>query len=166
MKMGGGGGELSFRFVVLLHHGLSCFTVMSEYSLDEPGFAPPVPPVPPSSSDSSVETPADGRRKCIACPRRMSKMSLTDIHYVLTVAVLIAMLIAVARSAWSGLRRRLLNMRSIASPLNLGNRLLDRRLLFLLLLRLPPDPLRNRLRHLLRNPLRAKISSTKWTRLI
>ena len=48
---------------------------MSEYSLDEPWFAPPVPPVPPSSSDSSVETPADGRRKCIACPRRMSKKS-------------------------------------------------------------------------------------------
>ena len=48
---------------------------MSERSLDEPGFAPPVPPVPPSSSESSVETPADGRRKCIACPRRMSKKS-------------------------------------------------------------------------------------------
>ena len=47
---------------------------MSEYSLDEPGFAPPVPPVPPSS-ESSVETPVDGRRKCIACPRRMSKKS-------------------------------------------------------------------------------------------
>ena len=37
---------------------------MSEYSLDEPGFAPPVPPVPLSSSESSVETPVDGRRKC------------------------------------------------------------------------------------------------------
>ena len=48
---------------------------MSEYSLDEPVFAPPVPPVPPSSSESSVETPVDGRRKCIACPRRMSKKS-------------------------------------------------------------------------------------------
>ena len=48
---------------------------MSEYSLDEPGFAPPVPPVPPSSSESSVDTPVDGRRKCIACPRRMSKKS-------------------------------------------------------------------------------------------
>ena len=75
MKKGGGGGELSFRFSVLLHHGLSCFTVMSEYSLDEPGFVAPVPPVPPSSSESSVETPVDGRRKCIACPRRMSKKS-------------------------------------------------------------------------------------------
>ena len=51
------------------------FTVMSEYSLDEPGFTPPVPPVPPSSSESSVETPVDGRRKCRSCPRRMSKKS-------------------------------------------------------------------------------------------
>ena len=48
---------------------------MSEYSLDKPGFAPPVPPVPPSSSESLVETPVDGRLKCIACPRRMSKKS-------------------------------------------------------------------------------------------
>ena len=48
---------------------------MSEYSLDEPGFAPLVPPVPPSSSESSVETPVDGRRKCSSCPRRMSKKS-------------------------------------------------------------------------------------------
>ena len=43
--------------------------------MDEPGFAPPVPPVPPSSSESSVETPVDGRRNCISCPRRMSKKS-------------------------------------------------------------------------------------------
>ena len=48
---------------------------MSEYSLDEPGFAPPVPPVRPSSSESSVEAPVDGRRKCSSCPRRMSKKS-------------------------------------------------------------------------------------------
>ena len=48
---------------------------MSEFSLDEPGFASPVAPVPPSSSKSSVETPVDGRRKCISCPRRMSKKS-------------------------------------------------------------------------------------------
>ena len=47
---------------------------MSEYSLDEPGFKPPGNSVPvPPSSDSSVETPSDGRQKCIACPRRMSK---------------------------------------------------------------------------------------------
>ena len=46
---GGGGSELSFRFSVLLHHGLFCvFSVMSEYSLDEPGFTPPVPPVIPT----------------------------------------------------------------------------------------------------------------------
>ena len=56
-----GGGELSFQFSVLLHHGLFVFSVMSEYSLDEPGFTPPVTPVPPSSK-SSVETPVDGRR--------------------------------------------------------------------------------------------------------
>ena len=49
---------------------------MSEYSLDEPGFTPPVPPVPPSSSESSVETPVDGRRKCSSCPRRMSNKSV------------------------------------------------------------------------------------------
>ena len=49
--------------------------MLSEYSLDEPGFTPPVPPVPPSSSESSVETPVDGRRKCSSCPRRMSNKS-------------------------------------------------------------------------------------------
>ena len=65
---------------------------MSEYSLDEPGFAPPVPPVPPSSSESSVETPVDGR--------------LTDIHFVLLVVGLIVIVITVARSAWSGQRRK------------------------------------------------------------
>ena len=57
---------------------LLCITVMSEYSLDEPGFKPPGAPVPapPSSSDSSVEASSDGRRKCIACPRRMSKKTV------------------------------------------------------------------------------------------
>ena len=72
---GWGGDELSFRFIVLLLNGLFCvFTVMSEYSLDELGFKTPgaLVPVPPSS-DFSVEAPSDGRRKCIACPRRMSK---------------------------------------------------------------------------------------------
>ena len=47
---------------------------MSEYSLDDPGFLPPVPPAPPSS-ESSIEAPSDGRRKCSSCPRRMSKKS-------------------------------------------------------------------------------------------
>ena len=57
------------------------FSVMSEFSLDDPGFTPPIPPVPPSSSDSSVETPVDGQRKCSSCPRRMSKKS-ADRHTV------------------------------------------------------------------------------------
>ena len=72
MKKGGGVNELSLRFIVLLHHGLSCvFSVMSDINLDEPGFtdqgnatAPP--------SDSSVDNPPEARRKCVACPRRMS----------------------------------------------------------------------------------------------
>ena len=38
-----------------------CVLQWCEYSLDEPGFTPPVPPGPPSSQ-SSVETPVDGRR--------------------------------------------------------------------------------------------------------
>ena len=42
---------------------------------------PPVPPVRPSSSESSVEAPVDGRRKCSSCPRRMSKKS-ADRHTV------------------------------------------------------------------------------------
>ena len=79
---GKGGGELSLRFSVFLHHGLfMCFTVMSEYLLNEPGFTPPVPPVRPSSSESLVEAPVDGRRKCSSCPRRMSK-KLADRHTV------------------------------------------------------------------------------------
>ena len=41
----------------------------------------PVPPVRPSSSESSVEAPVDGRRKCSSCPRRMSKKS-ADRHTV------------------------------------------------------------------------------------
>ena len=57
------------------------FSVMSEFSLDDPGFTPPIPSVHPSSSDSSVETPVDGRRKCSSCPRRMSKKS-ADRHTV------------------------------------------------------------------------------------
>ena len=47
---------------------------MSECTLDEPGFKAPGAPTPaPPSSDSSVETPPEVRRNCIACPRRMSK---------------------------------------------------------------------------------------------
>ena len=69
---GGGGDELSFWFIILLLNGF--FVFYSEYSLDEPGFKTPGALVPaPPSSDSSVEAPSDGCRKCIACPRRMSK---------------------------------------------------------------------------------------------
>ena len=47
---------------------------MSEYTLDEPGFKAQGAPTPaPPSLDSSVENPPEVRRKCIACPRRMSK---------------------------------------------------------------------------------------------
>ena len=73
--MGGGGDEFSLRLIILLLHGLLCvLTVMSEYTLNEPGFiAPGGPPSAPPSSDSCVETPPEVRRNCIACPRRMNK---------------------------------------------------------------------------------------------
>ena len=72
---GGGGDEFSLQFIVFLLHGLLCvISVMSEFSLDDPGFkAASAPPPAPPSSDSSSETPPDVRRTCIACPRRMSK---------------------------------------------------------------------------------------------
>ena len=46
-------------------------TVLDVYRsrVKAPGAPTPAPP----SSDSSVETPPEVRRKCIACPRRMSK---------------------------------------------------------------------------------------------
>ena len=58
-----------------------CFSVMSSYSLDDPGFkTPSAPPsAPPSSDSSSVEAPYDVRRNCIACPSRMSKKTV-DSH--------------------------------------------------------------------------------------
>ena len=68
--------------------------------------APSAPPLaPPSSDSSSVEAPSDVRRNCIACPRRMSKRRLTVILFVHHVAVLIVILITVARSVWNGRRR-------------------------------------------------------------
>ena len=81
MKKGGGAENLVFGSLFSLIMAFFVFSVMSEFSLDDPGFTPPVPPVPPSSSDSSVETPVDGRRKCSSCPRRMSKKS-ADRHTV------------------------------------------------------------------------------------
>ena len=47
---------------------------MSHYNLYEPGFKAPGATTPaPPSSDSSMENPPEARRKCIACPRRMSE---------------------------------------------------------------------------------------------
>ena len=77
----GGAENLVFGSLFSLIMAFFVFSVMSEFSLDDPGFTPPVPPVPPSSSYSSVETPVDGRRKCSSCPRRMSKKS-ADRHTV------------------------------------------------------------------------------------
>ena len=75
VKKRGGAVNLVFGSLSSFIMAFFVFSVMSEYSLDEPGFTPPVTPVPPSSSESSVETPVDGRRKCSSCPRRMSKKS-------------------------------------------------------------------------------------------
>ena len=52
---------------------------MSAINLDEPGFNAPAGSTAPPSSDSSVEHPSEGRRKCIACPRRMSAKT-ADCH--------------------------------------------------------------------------------------
>ena len=72
-NQGGGVNELSLRFIILLLHGLSCvFSVMSELNLDEPGFTAPAVSTALPSLDSSVDNPPEGRRKCVACPRRMS----------------------------------------------------------------------------------------------
>ena len=45
---------------------------MSAINLDEPGFTAPATSNAPPSSGSSVDQPPEGRRKCVACPRRMS----------------------------------------------------------------------------------------------
>ena len=45
---------------------------MSAINLDEPGFTAPANSTAPPSSDSSVDQPPEGRRKCVACPRRIS----------------------------------------------------------------------------------------------
>ena len=69
MKRGGGGAEnLVYSSLFSLIMAFFVFSVMSEFNLDDPGFTPPIPPVPPISSDSSVETPVDGRRKCPPVP--------------------------------------------------------------------------------------------------
>ena len=45
---------------------------MSELNLDEPDFTAPAVSTAPPSSDSSVDNPPEGHRKCVACTRRMS----------------------------------------------------------------------------------------------
>ena len=87
------------------------FSVMSEYSLDEPGFPPPVPPVPPSSSESSVETPVDGRRKCSSCKKSVDRHTFCVYCKGFNCDILI-----VARSAWSGQWMISLNMRKSQFP--------------------------------------------------
>ena len=59
----GGGGAVNFVFGSLFSFIMDffVFSVMSDFSLDDPWFTPPVPPVSPSSI-SSVETPVDRRR--------------------------------------------------------------------------------------------------------
>ena len=135
VKKGGGGSELSFWFSVLLHHGLFfVFSMMSEFSLDDPGFTPPVPPVPPSSSESSVETPVDGRRKCSSCPRRMSKKSADRHTICISCRGFDCDINNRCEECLECRRMTLLNTRNIASPSNQGSRLLKRRLLCLILL--------------------------------
>ena len=57
---------------------------MSDINLDEPGFTAPGNATAPPSSDSSVDNPPEARRKCIACPRRMSAKT-ADRHTVCVV---------------------------------------------------------------------------------
>ena len=57
---------------------------MSKVNLDEPGFTAPDNATAPPSSDSSVNNPPEARRKCIACPRRMSAKT-SDRHTVCVV---------------------------------------------------------------------------------
>ena len=86
MKKGGGGGgdELSLRFILFLLHGLSCVvSVMSKVSLDEPGFSAPDNATAPPSSDSSVDNPPEARCKYVACRRGMS--AKTADHHTLCV---------------------------------------------------------------------------------
>ena len=98
----GGDDELSFRFIVLLLHGLSCvykcgvgmvnlvygslfssyvlsigfFTVISKPLMRGVNLDEPGFTAPagsaPPSSDSSADPPPESRSKCVSCPRRMS----------------------------------------------------------------------------------------------
>ena len=57
---------------------------MSAINLDEPGFTAPANSTAPPSSDSSVDQPPEGCRKCVACPRRMSAKT-ADRHIICVV---------------------------------------------------------------------------------
>ena len=121
MGWGGGFNELSLRFIVLLLHGLSCdFSVMSEINLDEPGFTALGSATSPPSSDSSVDNPPEARRKCIACPRRISAKT-ADHHTVCVVCRVFFIVLStpVARSALSGRMRKFVCMTNCANPWNL-----------------------------------------------
>ena len=61
VRKGGGGSELRFGSLFSFILDFFLFSVMSDFSLGDPGFTPPIPPVPPSSI-SLVETPVDRRR--------------------------------------------------------------------------------------------------------
>ena len=61
VKQGGGAENLVFGSLFSFIMAFFVFSVMSDFSLDDPGFTPPVPDV-SLSSISSVETPVDRRR--------------------------------------------------------------------------------------------------------
>ena len=56
--MGGGGAvNLVFGSLSSFIMAFFVFSVMSEFSLDDPGFTPPVPPVPPSLRNLRLKLP-------------------------------------------------------------------------------------------------------------
>ena len=61
VKKGGGAANFVFGSLFSFFMAFFVFSVMSDFSLDDMGFTPPVPPVSPSSI-SLVETPVDRRR--------------------------------------------------------------------------------------------------------
>ena len=140
---------------------------MSEYSLDEPGFTPPVPPVPPLSSESSVETPVAGRRKCSSCPRRMSNKSVDRHSICISCGGFVCDINNHCEECLEWSEDDIIKYATYRKSRESS---VGRRLLYLHLLCLPPDTLRNPLRIPRRSPLRdphsAILSSPRWTRLL